>query len=740
MDEESDGDLSSVETGLSTSRQDDSDSDTVTIVSPQDTSVAFSASRNDGTEGETPIINTHPLSPFHQNSFQGFKGPFSRETPDIRMVAGEPYDPEFPTPAQRKEIKDRKGKRSATKSDSEPDDSPDETKRSRPRRSSSTDSESRNLQLNNITHPEIQICKPLHGLDSTQVPDIDLKNIPSTTDLNQKESSKPATSPVDSNFSTEVENKEMEDLQVITICIRTYDNSRVFNNPLKVEKLLKNWKFNNYIIPNSRVIPGSGNSLILQIKLTEQIARTILFSESFQLSDLKVRARKMDNPDVNINYVKIGPFGNDVSLEEILGDINTDNDSYIDHLSWIGGTNKTRSFGRYVKVKLLGDITKYITVYHCRYTPYPFAIPMLRCNNCSDLGHSDIRCTHQPRCSVCGGKHNTYAGTSTTERQLCAKTPKCFQCKGLHRATSNLCPKNIEAMNLHKNLLKSNTPLKEINRKLRELNSKSWSNDFMNNSDNMRPINNPGNNIVQSNNIFENLTEFNIDQVQDPSQALTPELSQANSTAESSPTTTKNHFQSGTKNPEGAIAQSTSRRTTGGRKEEGNNKGLHQKDKEQEKMNQRQQTNKFTPQPSQHTSLPSPQEGTRSFPPTKFQVPPPQSPFPIPLLSTPFPNPNPNPQPLISPLLSFPPADAQPGMPPPPPQHHHQQQQQEQQQQHQQQHLTTGQSHQQPINQVGKPTFQSLIIEAFTLFMQGETLIQILKVLLPKIEILLTKN
>ena len=149
-----------------------------------------------------------------------------------------------------------------------------------------------------------------------------------------------------------------------------------------------------------------------------------------------------------------------------MSDTATDNGSEVLHMSWIGKiSEKSITYGNYLKVKINGEIPKYIYISNGRYPTLQYSVQMLRCGNCLELGHSDITCKHiQPRCSFCSRNHRSYSvQDGSSESTPCSLPHFCFQCHNNHRPISTECVRNKEAANIHTNMLNNKESLKDIN-------------------------------------------------------------------------------------------------------------------------------------------------------------------------------------------------------------------------------------------------------------------------------------
>ena len=374
-------------------------------------------------------------------------------------------DSQYPNPGQDSGLK-----RSVISSDSEGESAGNYKKRSL------LDKEDDNgiLDLDfNLLHNDDAVSQTSYLIDSSRNPmlsESSQEHNSATEEMNPRTELSLATEQnlLNTNFSDE-DRMHMENnqpiLQTISICMKSVNNMRIFNNPKKNMQALEQWDLKSYVVPNTMHIPGNGNALVIDIKVDQAICE-LLFKSRFKFGPNEVTARKIDNNPENINFVKVGTFDDDVTIEEILEDIRLDNNSPIYRMSWMN-TESPRRNNRTLKIRVAGPSPKYAYIMGVRYPTRPLPVPMLRCHFCLDIGHSDITCSRtQPRCYQCSESHKKLG---KDPEHSCQKAAKCFQCQGAHPPTSNQCPKNQAALKLHKQLLEENTPLKDINRKLREL-------------------------------------------------------------------------------------------------------------------------------------------------------------------------------------------------------------------------------------------------------------------------------
>jgi len=89
-------------------------------------------------------------------------------------------------------------------------------------------------------------------------------------------------------------------------------------------------------------------------------------------------------------------------------------------------------------LKFAGQILpRFIYLFNCRYSVYPF-IPKTRiCFSCFRVGHLNKTCKSRPRCLYCGETVHD----SSEVYSLKQAPPKCINCKGDHLATSHDCPR-----------------------------------------------------------------------------------------------------------------------------------------------------------------------------------------------------------------------------------------------------------------------------------------------------------
>ena len=464
------------------------------------------------------------------NNFNGFQGPFENAGEKIRMLCDEPYDPNYPTPAQYTEIKQRRSRRLSQLSIS--DEEEQENVRHRSRSSESEEKQPKKKGRRKSIDSKASQNTPVQGmqndpseisnlLDSSAPIDIDLaatqtgaEETPrSITESSRASSSSVASPNLESNFIQEAsqDSESSNNNEVATVCIKSTDNSRIFNNPMLLQKMIEGWNFKHYVIPGSRAVPGAGNSFIIKMNLCDAINK-VLFNKTFKLNGHTVSAKKLDNPEDNINYFRVGPISTDSSIDELKSDAITDNESRILDMSWIGKiTPRSKYNGNFIKVKINGEIPKYLCMAHCRYPVFNYSVPILRCSNCLELGHSDITCKRiLPRCSFCSKDHKSHStNENSSELVPCPKTHYCFQCDGNHRPTSNVCPRNVEATNLHNNMLNAKESRKDINKKLRELSYKKTNTVRTKTIPTNQPISD--NNNQSSGNRYDLLTEENID-------------------------------------------------------------------------------------------------------------------------------------------------------------------------------------------------------------------------------------
>ena len=475
----------------------------------------------DGNSGNNVQLTNKSNTGMDGMDFDGFNGPFSNPSSNIKMVQGEPFDPNYPSPAQyvamkykkkpvissryqlrNKPIKNNNKKRVTRYSDGEEEQ--EKSRRSRPRRLSDPSKMAKSDEMATST----QADKSTNPLDGTFL-DINL-NDPAFSGTQDD-------SPLSGSLTNSSERSPMEEgtetsSWITTLCIRTLNNSRIFNNPRKLDEMINSWSFKNYTIPETRSVPGNGSCFIIQMNMNALIEKVILKGNSFLLNEHRVVARVLDNPEEEVNYFRFGPISTSYTIEELKEDLRLDNNSKVVNISWIGTINeRSNDYGKYLKVKVHGSLPNIIKVAGTRYTPLQYTIPILRCGNCLDLGHSDVTCNRiEPRCSVCSGNHHSYSQVpGQAKPALCSKTQKCFQCMGNHRPTAQNCPKNIEANNIHKQMVKDKVSLKEINKKLREIDSTKYTSKIKSAAVNSSLPSSPSD--IMSRNIFQTLGETNLD-------------------------------------------------------------------------------------------------------------------------------------------------------------------------------------------------------------------------------------
>ena len=49
-----------------------------------------------------------------------------------------------------------------------------------------------------------------------------------------------------------------------TVCVKSADNARIFNNPMLIQKMIEEWNFKHYTIPGTLAVPGAGNCFLHQ--------------------------------------------------------------------------------------------------------------------------------------------------------------------------------------------------------------------------------------------------------------------------------------------------------------------------------------------------------------------------------------------------------------------------------------------------------------------------------------------
>ena len=322
------------------------------------------------------------------------------------------------------------------------------------------------------------------------------------------------------DLTQENDGTQVTSMTETSIAIHTTDNSRPFLRPRVVSKAIDNWGFKHYVVEQTIRVPGNGSNIILKMKMNEVIKKVIFNKDGFKFGDWQVRARKLDNEEDVINYVRIGPFDRETDLDEIKYDISLNNSSVIDAISWIPSA---KSRMRYLRIKIIGPTLEYVRIDRVQYIPKLYTVPYLRCKYCLDIGHSLTTCSKlEPRCNQCSGRHrNTTVGeemdTGNVER--CNKNPYCFQCQGNHGPMSPDCPKNIYAMLLHKELMIKNLPLKDINKKLREITLNDWKtkNNQSPNKTNNWTEHNYAPATIATKNRFVSLNEEDLSNIQAPS-------------------------------------------------------------------------------------------------------------------------------------------------------------------------------------------------------------------------------
>ena len=262
------------------------------------------------------------------------------------------------------------------------------------------------------------------------------------------------------------------------VCLTTMDKSKIFNNPFKTKQILDKWDMHPLIVDGEIHSRGKGTCCMVELYDCQE-SRDLLRMPSFKLGPTRVSARKLDDKEADINYIKIGPLDDSMPLHEIYEEMSITNNSTIESLDWIQPRGSAfRSYGKFLKVKILGPPPTHVRISNTSYPTHTYNVPMLRCTDCLEIGHSFMTCSQQIRCSRCSGHHYYKTESTVTDGnptfKVCEKAEHCFQCKGQHSPTSNSCPKNALATAIHYDLLLKKIKLRDINKKLREIRPKDW--------------------------------------------------------------------------------------------------------------------------------------------------------------------------------------------------------------------------------------------------------------------------
>ena len=262
-------------------------------------------------------------------------------------------------------------------------------------------------------------------------------------------------------------------LREISVCLRTVNNERPFIDPRQSMELLKQWPYYNQVVPDSFVVPGIGNCMILKMLANDEIENNMMIAGSYKLGETWVNCRKISDPTEDIKYIRVGPLNENLLKEEIFRNIKFDSNASLQSLEWLHshGNSTSNSVGKYLKLKITGNVPKYVTVGYVRYPASPHMPVVLRCKNCLLFGHSDTTCKRpHSKCINCSSTEcSKYELDSkgVLVPKTCQKNPYCFMCDSDHKPTSLNCPTTVAAKNYHRKQYLEGKDLRTINQNLR---------------------------------------------------------------------------------------------------------------------------------------------------------------------------------------------------------------------------------------------------------------------------------
>lgn len=212
----------------------------------------------------------------------------------------------------------------------------------------------------------------------------------------------------------------------------------------KVDKLLKNFNFNDYVLENVR----EGTNIHVNTTAQHKSLLDSLLEDNIQYSS---------RPPPGVNYKRFVVFGLNSSDEEnIIPDlasygitaaktriIKVKRPRYDDHCNFVVYINQSEN----ISLNIISQ-AQYISKSKVRWADFIVnGDGTSKCSRCQRFGHPGDYCNLPPRCGVCAGYHLTLnceliamkranQMTSIDSQLLC-----CVHCQGKHTAGFSGCPK-----------------------------------------------------------------------------------------------------------------------------------------------------------------------------------------------------------------------------------------------------------------------------------------------------------
>lgn len=219
---------------------------------------------------------------------------------------------------------------------------------------------------------------------------------------------------------------------VILIRMKNEDAHKTISNPMLINKLIKESKFQMLNIKDIR--PNFSKNLIA-IEAYNQLT-TEQINELTKITELDTYEVSCEIP--NYDKYKLGvihPISEDMCLDELKIQIMEDNDIEIVKINRMKKkVDDVLTNTKSVKLTIKGSkMPETIKISYMKYHVRPYISEPLQCYKCQRLGHTSKSCKAKvPRCMVCSGPHDKENCISGTRKY-------CANCHGEHTANSKYC-------------------------------------------------------------------------------------------------------------------------------------------------------------------------------------------------------------------------------------------------------------------------------------------------------------
>ena len=228
---------------------------------------------------------------------------------------------------------------------------------------------------------------------------------------------------ISENTSEEINNNR----KTILMKAATDEDNDMFNNPIKLAKIIQESELKNANVTNIKVSKNS-KTIVIQVKNEPTFINKLLNLKVLGKWGVKVYTPKREQ----YKYGVVSPIDTDLDMIELKEQIMNMNNIKIDNIERLNTKrNNTKIPSPTIKIAFIENMPTTLNIGYSVFKVRPYVFAPIQCYNCQRLGHTANYCKAKKRCLKCSGNH--------TYKDCKIDTQKCANCGNNHMANSRIC-------------------------------------------------------------------------------------------------------------------------------------------------------------------------------------------------------------------------------------------------------------------------------------------------------------